>query len=357
LSVLIVSHVADGSGASRALLSLVRAATELQGKRLPITFAFLRSGALVDEYRSLGHVVVLDESSPEESVQVLARETESRVAFINTSSISEINVALVGLPLRQFTWIHEMPRTIEVHLGGARAIERIFKTSDRVFFLNTSAADDVMSHFAVTQRDKVGILPAGIGESTSFVRVDRRRNFVLGVGDQSLQKGFDLFCEVASVASSARLFGARRPPRFVWVGGEIDPSFSQWASSIPGRFKSAVEIHDRMQREDFLRTLGEASVLFVSSREDTRPLVALEALALGTPVIAYEGATELAAEFPITELSYGNTVRAATAILRAVRRSQRGQRRSARDLSGDQARHLNTRGAATFLRLFGEEVQ
>jgi glycosyltransferase involved in cell wall biosynthesis len=93
-------------------------------------------------------------------------------------------------------------------------------------------------------------------------------------------KGVDLWLEmVARVASGA----ADLEPHFVWIGADAPMNFDEWATD-----------HDLRQRVKFTGSLknpypslSALDVFTLTSRADSFPMVVLEAMHLGRPVVAF----------------------------------------------------------------------
>jgi glycosyltransferase involved in cell wall biosynthesis len=99
-------------------------------------------------------------------------------------------------------------------------------------------------------------------------------------GAANTGKGVDLWLEmVARIASGA----ADLDPHFVWIGDDAPMNFDEWAIA-----------HDLRQRVTFTGSLknpypslSELDVFTLTSRADSFPMVVLEAMHLGRPVVAF----------------------------------------------------------------------
>ena len=128
---------------------------------------------------------------------------------------------------------------------------------------------------------------------------------MVAMGTFDKRKGADLFVKAAA---RARKLGSQA--RFVWIGRAPHPS-----EDLGDAYKSLLEhgIHVPESADPF-PYLARADVFVLPSREDPFPLVVLEAMALGKPVIAFErsggarealrdGAGELVADFSASRLA------------------------------------------------------
>jgi glycosyltransferase involved in cell wall biosynthesis len=105
--------------------------------------------------------------------------------------------------------------------------------------------------------------------------------FLVGAcGTADSRKGVDLWLElVAHVAPSV----ASLDPHFVWIGADAPSEFADWASRT--------SLGDRVTFTGSLENpypwLAALDVFTFTSREDQYPLVVLEAMALGRPVVGF----------------------------------------------------------------------
>ncbi len=116
----------------------------------------------------------------------------------------------------------------------------------------------------------------------------------LGMGYADLRKGFDLFLHVWRAMRDS---GA--PVSFAWAGG-IDPATQSHFGAEIAAAEATGSFRFLGQRDDPADLLAAADVFLLTSREDPLPSVVLEAMAVGTPVAAFEetgGVPDLLARF------------------------------------------------------------
>ena len=106
----------------------------------------------------------------------------------------------------------------------------------------------------------------------------RRTALVGACGRADERKGVDLWLDVA-----ARVHAHRSASRFVWIG-EPRPE----DRSTLDREGLAAYVHFTGELPDPAPTLAQLDVFTLPSRLDTFPLVVLEAMALGRPVVAFD---------------------------------------------------------------------
>lgn len=132
----------------------------------------------------------------------------------------------------------------------------------------------------------------------SFIKKESMdgKYIVIGCGHVQIRKGVDLF--IAGCDIVAQILGKDKV-RFVWVGNGYNPDtdygYSLW-------LKDQVERSDLSDCFSFLPGLGAqhldelysiSDAMFLSSRLDPLPNVAIDALSLGVPVVCFARATGL----------------------------------------------------------------
>ena len=100
-------------------------------------------------------------------------------------------------------------------------------------------------------------------------------------GTADRRKGFDLW--LAAAAKVGRSC-PEIPARFTWIGRHGDP-FAETSLRAAGEIAARVELTGEVSNPDPL--LGSLDLLVLASREDPFPLVVLEAMCLGVPVVAF----------------------------------------------------------------------
>jgi glycosyltransferase involved in cell wall biosynthesis len=133
--------------------------------------------------------------------------------------------------------------------------------------------------------------PPAVARLRRTVRIHTDGAVVLGMGTFEWRKGPDLFVQLAIEVGRQR----REPVYFVWVGGDL--TSEDWVRTRSDRDRAEAAELTRFvgSQDDPAAWMEMADVFAVTSREDPYPLVAVEAAALGLPVVTYRtgGAVEL----------------------------------------------------------------
>lgn len=303
---LLVGHDAFPSGAQHLLLNIGQTLKSSFG--LEIEFLLLGDGALKSAYQEVAHVTLLqNHSQMETAVRDLKRRGFS-AAIVNTSASGDTIPVFAKHCIRSVFLVHELPRILKEKSLEASARAGI-SSADRVVFPARFVLDKVLGALSLPIAEKVIVRPQG---SYKRLAQDKRkashiRNelglsndalLVLGVGYADLRKGFDLFLQ-----TWRQMRGRGYPVHFCWIGG-IDPGLKDWLS---------IEIEDAIgtgtfympgYRADADAFFAAADAFALTSREDPFPTVALEALSIGVPVVAFEGSGGIADFLTEEKLGY-----------------------------------------------------
>lgn len=146
---------------------------------------------------------------------------------------------------------------------------------------------------APAQRIDVLTSPVDVERVTSIARREpssstgAETSTVVACGTADVRKGVDLWLEAAA---EVRRLAPERDVRFVWVGPRAWPPLSDRIEQLG---LNGV-VHVTGEVADPYPLIAQGDVFTLSSRMDPFPLVVLEAMALGRPVVAFDagGVTE-----------------------------------------------------------------
>lgn len=210
-----------------------------------------------------------------------------------TASLAELFAAR-GVPV--LALVHELSSSIELFFGRA-TIDRMASAARAVVLPSRFAEHDLAERFAL-DRAKLVVVPTGcrVAEpppeaARRAARRDLAERFgvdpdaplVAGCGTLSMRKGCDLFVQLA------QRVGGAPPVQFVWIG-EGDPAVLNWCRHDIRRLGLAARVRFIGPLDEPAAALAAADVFVLPSREDPFPLVVVEALSFGVPVVAFDGA-------------------------------------------------------------------
>jgi glycosyltransferase involved in cell wall biosynthesis len=314
--VLFLGHGAERSGPPVFLLRLQRWLR--QGVRPEHATVLVRGGALLPEFEALGPVRVLDRrwTVPRvaqgglarlgaEGVAGTVRSARYRVhrtrlgafdvAYVNSVDTGSIQAlrALAGDVPSVVTHVHELSIGFD-RLDPADVAHLVTRT-DRFLVVSPAVADYVVTEHGVDPSTVV-VAPGFVGEgpppsATNQEELRRRLQIpegapvVVASGMTEWRKAPDLFVRLAWELRRQR---PGNPTHVVWVGGDTaGPNWWPIEHDIRhlGLQDSVHFVGQQDRPEDWFSL---ADVFVATAREDALPLAALEAAALGRPLVSFE---------------------------------------------------------------------
>ncbi|UUM30028.1 glycoside hydrolase family 99-like domain-containing protein [Vibrio japonicus] len=292
LKLILVGHDAYKHGAQLLTLNIFRTLRSKFG--VDVTCVLLDGGPLVEEYKKVGPTIVANGNLDEFAhiVKELNRDSLFKHAICNTTVTGLCTKVLAQEGIKSVSLVHELSTLINEYALHEHA-ETISNEVEKVVF----AADFVKSSFESFVGDlaeKAVVKPQGIYQklvSNKNAKEELRRRLdlpldskvVINSGFADLRKGFDLFIQTAkeSVSLDNRY-------HFVWLGN-IEPSLENWILKDIKGTTFEKHLHIVPFTKEISLYLQGADVFAMTSREDPFPSVVLESLALGTPVVGFEG--------------------------------------------------------------------
>jgi glycosyltransferase involved in cell wall biosynthesis len=289
--ILLVGHDAFPSGAQHLLLNIGK--TLRSGFNVEVEYLLLQGGAMEAEYASVAPLTVLKQASEIPATLRLFREKGFTAAVANTTASGRATTFLAEMGFRTISLVHELPRIL--HEKNLEDVARMaIGSAQRVVFASEFVRDRLVEALELEAGDERFLIRAQGSykqiEPAPAEAVLVRKEFgigpadkmVLGVGYADLRKGFDLFLQVWNLVRQ------RNPNvHFFWAGG-IDPGLHEWLGAEIKRAEATGRFHLAGFRSDMQALYSASDVYALTSREDPFPTVALEALSVGVPVVAFE---------------------------------------------------------------------
>jgi len=306
---LVVSHDAALAGAQLIVLENVR---HWADAGVDCRVLLLGSGPLETEFARACPTACLDD------LRGLARPRAIRAglddlgsrgwvpdaAFCNTVASVDAIDELRRRRVPVASAVYELPTSIDDALGGSRTIHRVIAGSRRIVVASGFVRDRLAAAYGLDpgrlEAVHTGVLPRRVPEP-SDARAGIRKELgvpadtpiVLGCGSIHHRKGTDLF--VSAAAETVRVRRAKPESTaaralFVWVGeDQSGATFGNWCRHDAERLGVAEHIRFVGPDTDPARWFAGADVFALTSREDPYPMVNLEAINAGLPVVAFEG--------------------------------------------------------------------
>ena len=295
--ILFVSHEATRTGAPLILLTLLRHFAQTGRYEL---FVFCDAGGpLLEAFAEYAHVIHRpghDVFGRSPTIDDLIRDFGTRlplVAICNTSVVNHYAIAFKRFGIPVVTLVHEVAdQFAEGHF------REIYEASDRVVFPAEFVRNSAEAN-GWLPKDKVVVIPQGLldpdfaggirDEARQSVRqelgIPKESFVVLACGTLDLRKGVDLFVSLAN----AVLTKTAAPIHFVWLGADVF-GLARWVRKDATLLGISDRVHLLGARDAAAPFFQAADVFVLTSREDPFPCVVLEAMAAGTPVVAFHGA-------------------------------------------------------------------
>ena len=303
-AVVFVSHDAARAGAQMLLLNIVRCFKALD--RYEPYIVMLEGGEIEPEFGQVANTVILSQisertGSKQMALRYLAREVRKLdpiIAICNTVVTSDAASCLKDVGIRVYSLINELVTSVEASLGPER-ISRIVDASEHVTFVSEFAKRAFMQRFDIPENklsvNRPGFLPHELSETKREQAPMRFRKklgippssrIVLGCGTTHPRKGPDLFIQLGKTYLSEH---PGNDTFFVWIGGG-DPWYVQWCKHDIESTGAADQIKMLAPMDTVEEAFAAADIFALTSREDPFPLVMMEALSRGLPILAFDNA-------------------------------------------------------------------
>lgn len=363
---LVISHSAVASGAPIALLRIMHLCVA-DGILRPI-FVVRGGGDLIASFEALGPTVQLStrtenllikiatrlpfatsalalaESVTRHRLRRICHHYKAEVVYVNSATQGTVVSALqhTGLPI--ITHVHELGRLLR-RTVGCTGIKAVIDQSHMLVAGTSSVRTMLLAHGAESGRIvdvPLPIVDAGDVSAADrsvmrrgVFRVDNDTILVVACGWPSWTKGPDVFLQVAKAVIASAPRHARIA--FRWLGGTL-PNVAM-TTLIDDIACLGLEEHVQVipYTPNAARLLAAADILVSTSREDSGPLVVLEAAASGCPVVCFEdagGAAELARVGGALAVPYLDAKAMADTVLALIESPED------RELLGDKARMI-----------------
>jgi glycosyltransferase involved in cell wall biosynthesis len=313
-TILIVSHAASRSGAPILALNLV----EVLSSRYNVVVLLLGKGALVEAFQEAATAIVINSTLnynieyAGSAIQDLCREFSFKFALVNSVESHMVLELLANNFIPTVSLIHEFA---SAYPNSRKLFSGVGLWSSELVFSTNLTWDNALEQCPELSRVTAHIIPQGqcvlpdkeLSSKQLEVESERLRKkirpdgsvnkkfIVLGAGYANYRKGVDLFLQCASKIMQS-------PEgdnfRFVWIGGGYNPNADDGYSVYVADQIKRAGLHDYFTFLDETAAIEtvyeEADLLFVSSRLDPLPNVAIDALANRVPVVCFDKATGIA---------------------------------------------------------------
>lgn len=318
---LVVSHEASNSGAPRMLLEVLRGVREARGKDWSCEFLLGRGGVLLPQFAEFGSVHVLAHRWAEGKtlaaglyrkfmdrpwcmpwrLRSFIRQCQGHsfdLTYNNTATNGYLVSAVRSLGCPVLTHVHELAYSMQ-RFNTAESLSDTLDNTDHFLAVSPEVANDLHGYGVAPER--ITVTPNFISTLPDEVDDARRRDvreklslsqsafIIVGCGHIDWVKGVDVFVETAGALKQLSC----RELVFVWIGGETDARFAHKIRQLTKRMKLGDIVRFVGPVRDPGTWFAASDLVAVTSRVESFSLVALEAGALGKPVIGFYGARGL----------------------------------------------------------------
>ena len=300
--VLFVGHDAHLAGSQMLMREMLRLANA-SGTINPMVL-LLGEGVLENDYRRMATTCsvasMLDEGVPVEdaiAAAIAAAPQRPEVALCSTIACASAARVCRGLDIPVVHLINELPTTVESN-GWEDLVLDIGASARRMIFVSRFSREAFIDRFDLDESRCEIVYPGWLENGQISSDRDRHRRsirrelsirdealIVLGCGQIHPRKGVDLFVQVA-----ARVLAqpGTEDVHFAWVGDGTAHD-TRWITHDIAALPCRDRIHLVQSRSDVHPWFEAADLYVLSSREDPYPIVCVQAMASGLPVVAFDG--------------------------------------------------------------------
>jgi glycosyltransferase involved in cell wall biosynthesis len=311
-TVFLISHAADQTGAPILAWNVLR---ELR-RQYNVVALLVRGGALEWAFEQNANIVLkslirFDGRRYSEALAVrLAEAYKPLYAVANTTETRRLAVSLAKADVPVVALVHEFSGMIRPPM----VLEELFRWTSHVVFPSRIVEQSFVQDYPTLRAAWTHVIaqghptvPARTGQiadsDTPRVAGDALRRLlrpagyedallVVGMGFVEMRKGIEFF--ISTAIACQRLLGPRQV-RFVWIGGGYKPGFIFDYSTVIAEQIARSDLGDGFAMlapvDDVASVYDEADLLYISSRLDPMPNVAIEMSLAGKPVLCFQNST------------------------------------------------------------------
>ena len=308
--ILFVGHDASLSGAPKSLLLIIGHIS--QNYKEPISIILKEGGPLEEEYRKLGNVFLWEKkwyyekklvkrlknrllnNNKRNQNKVLRYFTRNKpkVIFNNTVVNGAILEKLSNLDAPVISRIPELETVMKIYQVRFNSTNKVLKYSSNFITPSLSGKKNLIDNFNISS-EKIEVAYGTILKKPNLNKVNNKAelkkigisedSFVVGAcGGLGWRKGSDLFLNVANYLNGVEKIV------FMWIGvDKTQASYLEFVSEV-NKLNLNSKVFLIPYEKDINKYYQIMDVFLMTSREDPFPLVNLEAMKNGIPVICFK---------------------------------------------------------------------
>ena len=337
--ILFVGHDASLTGAPKSLLLIIDHI--IKNYKEPISIILKEGGQLEEEYRKLGKVFIWEKkwyyekniflriknrllNNNKRNQNIILKyfnKNKPKVIFNNTVVNGVILERLSNLNTPIISRIPELETVMKIYQVRFNSTNKVLKYSSNFITPSLSGKKNLIDNFNIAA-EKIEVAYGTILKKTNRTSINNERelfkvgipedSFVVGTcGGLGWRKGSDLFLKVAKhLIEFEKII-------FMWIGvDETQASYWEFVHEIK-KLNLKTKVFTVPYDQDIYKYYQLMDVFLMSSREDPFPLVNLEAMVNGVPVICFKdsgGSEELVDSFSGFVVPYADTEKMAQKI-------------------------------------------
>ncbi|RYZ93488.1 MAG: glycosyltransferase [Proteobacteria bacterium] len=302
MKVLAVSHEASATGAPIFFLTML-SWFRIHRPDWSIDIIIVKDGVIREQFERLGRNILLGVEPSVSAIRLaeFVAEQSYDLIYCNTLETAHILDQLIELGATSqstiiVSHIHELEATIQKY--GPSRIQVLSAKADHVIAVSSAVKFNLVDNhnFRESKIHVVNpcsrILQRADFSASDSVRINKLagRKVILGCGEIAVGKGTDVFINTAralrAIYSKLEL---REDFAFIWLGPDSYSVKNYFDKDIELlNLNDVVQIFDH--RDEVFPFFDRTSLFYMSSRQDSFPLVCLEALSLKIPIIYFPDA-------------------------------------------------------------------
>jgi glycosyltransferase involved in cell wall biosynthesis len=308
--ILFVGHDASLTGAPKSLLLIINHIKNNYDESIYIILK--EGGPLEEDYRKLGKVFIWEKKwyyennilkrlknrllknnkRNQDKISKYLKKNKPKVIFNNTVVNGVILEKLSKLEAPVISRIPELETVMKIYQVRFNSTNKVLKYSSKFITPSLSGKNNLIDNFNVAP-DKIEVAYGSILKKRNLSAVNNdaelkkigipKGSFVVGAcGGLGWRKGSDLFLKVAKYLSEFEKIV------FLWIGvDKIQANYSEFIYDVK-KLNLKSNVFTVPYEKDIDKYFQIMDVFLMPSREDPFPLVSLEAMINGIPVICFK---------------------------------------------------------------------
>ena len=277
----VVTHSMERLGAELVSLNIIKTLKDIGYSVITIT---LGSGELEAEFIENSDIFISNNTPISIITNTLVKNSCHNI-ICNSVQTGDISFYLGVQGFNIVSLVHELPNAISSLYAKDRLINH-YRYSKKMIFPTEYVKSKILSAYKIADNKNIAIrhqglynimVPIDIELAKSHVesiigeKIDRP--ILLGIGNTTSRKGFDIFVETAELIDDAI---------FIWVGRKVDDFFNKTVKN-----KQPNNIFYVDSTSNLTPFYISSTALLITSREDPFPSVVLEAASLNRITIGF----------------------------------------------------------------------